>query len=111
MIESPSSPAKRNQKWVDHTGQVFATAKAMAQAYGLSQSIVVKRLGDGWHIEKALTTEPRRYSHCIDTAGYGSIAEFCRAHGYSNAIYKWQRRKGWTHEQAVEYIVKPSKTR
>ena len=43
----------------DHTGQVFQSLKAMADAWGMSPRVVFDRLSRGWSMEETLTKPVR----------------------------------------------------
>lgn len=46
----------KHLKVVDHLGNRYKSKAAMAEAYGISRSLFIKREEAGWSLEKALTT-------------------------------------------------------
>lgn len=45
----------------DHLGKKYVSMSAMARAYGISDHLLITRLGRGWSLKRALTTPIRPY--------------------------------------------------
>ena len=99
-IKRKTSPAAR--QCCDYNGIIYKSLKDMANAYGLSSSLLDSRLRRGWSLEEALTTPAKRFS--IDHLGqkYNSDSEMARAWGILPATYRHRRVDlGWSLEEAL----------
>lgn len=68
----------------DHLGNIFKTKKAMALHYGLNETLIEKRLRNGWSLEDALTKRPKVYHAIVeDHLGnkYPTFKAMCNAYG------------------------------
>ncbi len=45
----------------DHLGKNYVSMSAMARTYGISEHLLITRLGRGWSLKRALTTPIRPY--------------------------------------------------
>lgn len=98
----------------DHNGKKYKSLTSMANAYGLTQSCLSRRLKVyQWSLEKALTTPPKKTGGvtCYDHLGkrYRSESYMCKQYGIERKTYQYRINKGWSVEDAL--ITPPLKKR
>ena len=88
----------------DHLGNRFKTKKAMALHYGLNETLIEKRLRNGWSLEDALTKRPKVYNTLVeDHLGnkYQNVMEMCKFYGVKYDTYYQRLQRGWSKERAL----------
>lgn len=85
---------------VDHEGNVYSSLKAMCTYYNITIILLNTRLGIGWSLEKALTTDK---NIIMDHLGnrYNSISEMCKTYGINRTCYETRIRNGWSVKKAL----------
>lgn len=85
---------------VDHEGNVYSSLKAMCTYYNITIILLNTRLGIGWSLEKALTTDK---NIIMDHLGnrYDSIDEMCKTYGINRNCYETRIRNGWSVKKAL----------
>jgi hypothetical protein len=98
-----------NTEVTDHLGNVYASRRKRAAAYGVSYQTVDKRLASGMSLEQALTMEvrPRNERNCklapYDHNGkmYSSVAAMIEFYNVPIRIVTSRLRAGWGLEKAL----------
>ncbi|MBR3033213.1 MAG: hypothetical protein IKH92_09360 [Clostridiales bacterium] len=104
-------------KSMDHLGNEYPSDRARAQAYGLNDPAVKRRIKTGWSLERALTTplfSPEVYrrvkpKRCKDHLGneYPSESARAKAYGLNDPAVKVRLRYGWSLEKALTTPLHP----
>lgn len=100
----------------DHLGNVYATKKAMCDAYGITPSVYYGRLSMGYTQEQALTlplhitfadiyNEDRRTDHLGRV--YDTHLAMCEAYGITPSVYYDRKVRGMTKEEILTTPYKP----
>jgi len=93
-------------RFIEYKGR-RQTVTQWAREIGVHKHTLRDRLNRGWPLEKALTTEAKRF-HYLDFAGERrTIAEWARHLGVKRTIIKDRLLDGWSVEEAL--TTKPKK--
>lgn len=120
-IELPIASTGRSHGFesIDHLGNVYASKRKMAAAYGKRYQTVDRRLKLGWSLEDALTKDstPLELRHSVlpsvDHTGrvFNSPIEMCKFYNIPKCVVAQRLRIGYTLEDALTKIYKPHKQR
>ena len=87
----------RGRRCCDHEGREFPSISAMAQAYGISLSLLERRLTKGMSLEESLTTPVMGWNRPVtDCFGqtFASVSAAARFYGLNTAALAYELRKG-----------------
>lgn len=86
----------------DHTGKIFPSRRAMAEAWNVPPDILDSRLSKGWPVEKALT-QPVADRTVRDHLGneYADRNAMARAYGLEPSTLAGRLRRGYSLEKAL----------
>jgi hypothetical protein len=87
---------------VDHTGQAFASERAMCASWGIGSGTFRHRRQRGWSVEAALTGANPRVRY-VDHTGqvFTSAARMRRHWGVDKSTFSDRRKRGWSVEAAL----------
>ena len=89
---------------VDHTGQTFASERAMCRFWGVGSVTFRQRRQRGWSVEAALTgVNPTAEASHVDHTGqvFTSAARMRRHWGVDKATFSYRRKHGWPLKAAL----------
>ena len=109
MFELPPYRPRNAKPCRDHTGRVFPSLSAMAEAWGLSPAMLRGRLFRKWSLDKALMGLPGARRVSCDHTGrkFPTAAAMARAWGLSPAMLQRRLQMGWPLERALTAPRKP----
>lgn len=87
----------------DHLGNEFESLTMLCDYWGTTVSAFQYRTKQGMNVERALTTENRRFIRCTDHLGkhFNSKTEMCKYHHINLETFLDRMKKGCTLEQAL----------
>ncbi len=93
----------------DHLGKNYVSMTAMAKAWGISEHLLITRLGRGWSLEDALVNAPGEKRRCIDHKGnkFFNLQAMATAYGLTRAQLIKRLSSGWSLKRALTTPIRP----
>lgn len=93
-------------KSVKYKNKKYTSVKSLAEAYGLTAALVVRRLNSGWSVAQAVgdLAPPKRVAHNaspikVKGKNFGSIRQAAEHFGVLEATAKKRIELGWSASQ------------